>query len=80
MRFFGDMLHKDFEGEKLSVQRGPVSLLTLLPREFTKQQVQELRIANGMKPTPSEMLRQWVQRGHDVKDETRGGYMKRAEA
>ena len=80
MRFFGDMLHKDFEGEKLSVQRGPVSLLTLLPREFTKQQVQELRIANGMKPNPSEMLRQWVQRGHVVKDETRNVYMKRTEA
>jgi hypothetical protein len=57
-----------------------VWVLTLLPERFTRQQVQELRIVKGMKPTPSEMLRQWVQRGHDVKDETRGGYMKRAEA
>ena len=31
----------------------PVWVLTLLPREFTKQQVQELRIANGMKSNPS---------------------------
>ena len=49
----------------------------LLPDEFTKQQVQELRIAEGMKPNPSNMLRQWVNRGQVVRDESRGVYVKR---
>ena len=63
MRFFGDMLHKDLEGEHTSVQRGPVSLLTMLPSEFTRGQLQNLRIAQGMKPNPREMLKTWAKRG-----------------
>ena len=63
MRFFSDMLHKDLEGEQTSVQRGPVSLLTMLPSEFTRRQVQDLRIAQGMKPNPKEMLKAWAKRG-----------------
>ena len=76
MRFFRDMLHKDLEGEKASLQRGPVSLLALLPDEFTKQQVQELRIAEGMKPKPDSMLSQWCRRGQVEKDNVRGVYRK----
>jgi hypothetical protein len=75
MRFFGDMLHKDFEGEKLSVQRGPVSLLTLLPERFTRQQVQELRIANGMAPNPKAMLSKWKTRALII-ELSKGVYMK----
>ena len=63
MRFFSDMLHKDLEGEQTSVQRGPISLLTMLPEEFTRRQVQDLRIAQGMKPNPKEMLKAWSKRG-----------------
>ena len=63
MRFFSDMLHKDLEGEQTSVQRGPISLLTMLPSEFTRRQVQDLRIAQGMKPNPKEMLKAWAKRG-----------------
>ena len=63
MRFFSDMLHKDLEAEQTSVQRGPVSLLTMLPMEFTRTQVQDLRIAQGMKPNPREMLKAWAKRG-----------------
>ena len=74
MRFFRDMLHKDLEGEKTALQRGPVSLLALLPDEFTKQQVQELRIAEGMSPNPKTMLANWIRRGQVVKDEDRGLY------
>ena len=76
MRFFRDMLHKDLEGEKTALQRGPVSLLALLPDEFTKQQVQELRIAEGMKPNPTGMIGQWVSRGYIVRDDARGVFVK----
>ena len=76
MRFFRDMLHKDLEGEKTALQRGPVSLLALLPDEFTKQQVQELRIAEGMKPNPTGMIGQWVSRGYVVRDDARGVFVK----
>jgi hypothetical protein len=76
MRFFRDMLHKDLEGEKTSLQRGPVSLLTLLPDEFTKQQAQELRVAEGLKPNPNAMINQWVKRGYIVRDEARACFIK----
>ena len=76
MRFFGDMLHKDLEGEHTSVQRGPVSLLTLLPKEFTREDVRALRIAQGMSPDPKAMISKWVTRGMVVKDEAAKTYSK----
>ena len=76
MRFFSDMLHKDLEGEKSAMQRGPVGLLALLPQEFTRQQLQDLRVAQGMKPNPRGMLGNWVSRGLIVRDETREVYVK----
>ena len=75
MRFFRDMLHKDLEGEKTALQRGPVSLLTLLPMEFTRQQAEELRVAQGMKPNPAVMLSTWKKRGYVTLDEQRGVYV-----
>ena len=52
MRFFRDMLRSDIEGERAALQRGPVGLLPLLPKEFTRDDVRALRIAQGMKPDP----------------------------
>ena len=75
MRFFRDMLHKDLEGEKTALQRGPVSLLTLLPMEFTRQQAEELRVAQGMKPNPAAMLSTWKKRGYVTLDKQRGVYV-----
>ena len=75
MRFFRDMLHKDMEGEQTALQRGPVSLLTLLPMEFTRQQAEELRVAQGMKPNPVAMLSTWKKRGYVTLDEQRGVYV-----
>ena len=75
MRFFRDMLHKDLEGEKTALQRGPVSLLALLPMEFTRQQAEELRVAQGMKPNPKAMLSTWKKRGYVTLDEQRGVYV-----
>ena len=64
MRFFSDMMHKDMEGERSALQRGPASLLAMLPKEFTREQVRELRMAQGLKPNPSDVLRQWTKRGY----------------
>ena len=76
LRFFRDMMHKDMEGERTAIQRGPASLLALLPREFTREQVREVRMAQGMQPNPKNMLAQWVHRGFVRHDEQRGVYVK----
>ena len=76
MRFFRDMLRSDIEGERAALQRGPVGLLPLLPKEFTRDDVRALRIAQGMKPDPKEVLKKWVARGQVVKDEQRGIYIR----
>ena len=72
MRFFRDMLHHDLEGERKAVQRGPVGLLAMLPREFTREQVRELRIVQGMKPDPRVMINNWLTRGLISRDDERG--------
>ena len=76
MRFFSDMVHKDLDGEKTALQVGPVSLLTLLPDEFTREDVRNLRIAQGMKPDPKQMLSKWKLRGQIVSLDERGSYKK----
>ena len=76
MRFFRDMMHKDLEGERTAVQRGPVGLLPLLPQEFTREQVRDLRIAQGLKPDPKHSLSNWVKRGLIVRDDSRGLYIR----
>ena len=76
MRFFRDMMHKDLEGERTAVQHGPVGLLPLLPQEFTREQVRDLRIAQGMKADPTSMLSNWVLRGYIAKNEVRAVYVK----
>ena len=63
MRFFRDLLHKDVDGERQALQRGPVGLLSMLPKEFTRDQVRDLRIKQGMKPDPKVMLSLWKSRG-----------------
>ena len=54
----------------------PVGLLTMLSKEFTREEVKALHIAQGMKPAPRSVLGQWVTRGAVVKDETRDVYLK----
>ncbi len=76
MRFFRDMLHSDLEGEETAKQRGPVGLLSLLPQEFTRDDVRALRIAQGMKPDPKMAISNWVKRGLVLRDESRGLYSK----
>ena len=76
MRFFRDMLRSDIEGERAALQRGPVGLLPLLPKEFTRDDVRALRIAQGMKPDPKVVLSQWLAKGAVVRDDERGLYVK----
>ena len=76
MRFFRDMLRSDIEGERAALQRGPVGLLPLLPQEFTRDDVRALRIAQGMKPDPKEVLKKWIARGQVVRDDQRGVYVR----
>ena len=54
----------------------PPSLLTLLPDEFTREDVRNLRIAQGMKPDPKQMLSKWKLRGQIVSLDERGSYKK----
>ena len=72
MRFFRDMLHSDIEGERTALQRGPVGLLTMLPKEFTREQVRDLRIAQGMSADPRHMLGNWLKRGLISRDDESG--------
>ena len=76
MRFFRDMLRNDIEGERTAIQRGPVGLLPMLPKEFTREDVKALRIAQGMKPDPNALLRKWIERKVVLKDDSRGVYVK----
>ena len=76
MRFFRDMMHSDLEGERTAIQRGPVGLLSMLPGEFTREDVKALRIAQGMKPDPSDSLKNWKRRGLVVRHEEREVFIK----
>ena len=76
MRFFRDMLHRDLDGEKNSLQRGPVGLLSMLPEEFTREQVRDLRIKQGMSPDPANSIKNWKKRGLITLDEARRLYVK----
>ena len=76
MRFFRDMMHSDLEGERTAIQRGPIGLLSMLPNEFTREDVKALRIAQGMKPDPKDVISQWLKRGHVSCSESRGIYIK----
>ena len=76
MRFFRDLLHKDVQGERDALQLGPVGLLTMLPKEFTREQVRDLRIKQGMKPDPRAMLSLWKRRGMIVAGEAPNTYIR----
>ncbi len=76
MRFFSDMLHADLAGEEKALQRGPKSLLEMLPKEFTKQQLVDLRKSLGMSADASRILYAWKRRGQIVEDKERGIYAK----
>ena len=59
-----------------AIQRGPVGLLGKLPKEFTREQVRDLRIKQGMNPDPKAMLSNWKQRGLIVAGEVPNTYVR----
>ena len=70
MHFFGDLLHQGLEAEVAAVRCNHTrSLLDLLPETFTRQMAQEMRMAQGRNPNPSDMLRQWLHRGFIARGE-----------
>ena len=77
VHFFGDLMHQEMEAETMAVTGNTRNnLLDLLPSEFTRQMAQDMRIAQGRKPNPRNMLAQWTHRGYIIKDDTRDVYMK----
>ena len=76
MRFFRDLMRSDLEGERTAIQRGPVGLLSMLPGEFTREDVKALRIAQGMKADPAALINKWVTRKQVLRDVERGVYVK----
>ena len=76
MHFFGDLMRQEMEAETIVVTGNKNNLLDLLPSEFTRQMAQDMRIAQGRKPNPKDMLAQWTHRGYIVRDEARNVYMK----
>ena len=59
-----------------AIQRGPVGLLAMLPREFTREQVRDLRIKQGMSSDPANSIKNWKRRGLITLDEDRRLYVK----
>jgi hypothetical protein len=53
-----------------------MSGLPLLPQEFTRDDVRALRIAQGMKPDPKQVISKWLAREQIVRDESRGVFVK----
>ena len=48
----------------------------MLPQEFTRDDVRALRIAQGMKPDPKQVISKWLAREQIVKDDSRGVFVK----
>jgi hypothetical protein len=52
------------------------SFTSLLSQEFTREQVRDLRIAQGMKPDPTNMIKNWKNRGQVQQSDERCVYAK----
>ena len=65
-RFFHDLMLKEINGEAQATRPGPRNLLDQLPAVFTRADAMALRIAEGKKGNPSDMLRQWKKRGYII--------------
>ena len=65
-RFFHDLMLKEINGEAQATHPGPRNLLDQLPAVFTRADAMALRLAEGKKGNPSDMLRQWKSRGYII--------------
>ena len=65
MKFFGAAIAEAEERGLHEIKRGRMNMLELLPDTFTYQQVEAVRVRNGLKPEGTrKMLNNWVSRGY----------------
>ena len=65
MHFFGESILDQENESNHRERRGPQNLLDLLPNEFTRQEVQELRQRMGIRTgNINNMLSNWKSRGY----------------
>ncbi len=73
MKFFGTAIADAEERAQQEIRRGKTNMLVLLPDEFTYQQVEAVRIKNGLKPDGTrKMINNWVTRGYIKRDISNG--------
>ena len=73
MKFFGTAIADAEERALQAIKRGKTNMLVLLPDEFTYQQVEAVRIQNGLKPSGTrKMINNWVTRGYIRRDISNG--------
>ena len=75
MHFFGDKLQTELNEEEIVVRPGKRNLLELLPNRFSKQELANIRRAQGMREDPMNQIYQWKQRGYIVQDEATQEYI-----
>ena len=76
MHFFGERLKEEMNRENITVSPGPKNMLEMLPDRFSREEVTNIRRAQGKKDSPNMMLQNWKRRGYVMFDETTGEYMK----
>jgi len=76
MHFFGERLKEEMNRENITVSPGPKNMLEMLPDRFSREEVTNIRRAQGKKDSPNMMLQNWKRRGYIMFDETTGEYMK----
>ena len=65
MRFFGDMIAKEYFTAQRSSKRGPQNLLQILPDSFTAAQLLAIRLEHGLDAKGTDMMiRQWLHRNY----------------
>ncbi len=76
MRFFGSMMSKDLKSETMCVSYVMPNMLDRLPDIFSREELADLRQAQGKERNPRNQLAQWVNRGFITRDELTGMYHK----
>lgn len=80
MRFFGDFIREELEGENKGIRPGPRNLLDMLPTEFSRQDLADMRRLMGKDSKGTlNQLGVWKNRGYIVETE-RFHYKKQPQA
>ena len=76
MRFFGNAMSNDLKCEMLCVSHVAPNMLDQLPDTFSRDELADLRQAQGKERNPRNQLAQWVRRQFIQRDELTGLYHK----